>query len=378
MDPNLNNNVNLNRIVLPPVQPAPADNTAQKTKHQFSTKEKVIGGLSALAILGTAIYCIARHKKLNVDPYKTVVEKDGTLRRLLHDGHTVKMKTVENPKIGGWERTITVFDKDGKLISERKKTYSEKPDHTYFSVFTKSDFNAAGSPTKEGYRTIVKDNNGGRSYSDTIYKYDKNGNNDENLLEQVRVSKSNKKSPEGEIISEIKSTKTRNEFGSFDESVNSMSIDENGNKCIGTERTKYIEEKVKQVHYTNHWEHKKGGYTADDNFCVFDYNKGTLTQTYNKHRYKLDENGDEVLADIVEANSVDRLTETGRGAKDYISYHMKSLRKNREENTTYFSVSDFRRDENGIGHLTKHYEDINGVLIEGSKKQKSGPDVKPV
>ena len=348
----------------------------QKPKHEFSTTEKVIGGLSALALLGTGIYFAVRHGKVSANKFKTIVKKDGSMERLFPNGNTVNIRTVKNPN--GWSRTITVTDSNGKKICERHKSLGKHSDYSIFDVETKRAYNSEGNETINIWKNVYKTKDKTEIKTNEYY-YNEKGHSldDTNLLKQKLESKTIDK--DGKLIAESSDLKELNKFGSFDEHEYRMYLPKEKEGVIRTSTThvEHTENNIEKINYTTEDVDANGNRLWDNQQLIIeDKNKNIAERTTHNYHYIIDNQGKPTLKN----NSYySKETYPLNDKNDYISHYNKKFSTGKGQShagQTLYEITDYTRNENGVGLLKRYWEDLEGKVIEGSLKQKQGKDVK--
>lgn len=371
MSSNLINNaiIKYNTTVQP--KSSKVENEIPKKKHEFSTAEKVIGGLSALAILGTGIYfAVKRGKAPSGNKFKTIVKEDGSMERLFPNGNKVNIRTFQE-KDGGWSRIITVIDSNGNKIAERGKGFSKHDDYTLLQTDTKKGFNSEGSPNTYAMKNISRYQDK-VEFSNSEYYYNENGFGEENLIKNIRENKTTDK--QGKLISENTSTEVRNKFGAFDKECHSIEYKKDGTITTSNKSDKYLDENLRNQKYNSKTVDANGNVLSVAKKDIFqDKNFNELKSSSQSESYKINADGKPIQTGMHLMNSEGPIG-------DYTSFYDKSyipeIKTVDGVDREHFSIRNYKRDENGIGNLVEHCENLDGTIIENSHKQKSGPDVK--
>lgn len=350
-------------------QSVSGQNTDKKSEPKISNSVKIIGGLSALAILGTGIYFAVRHGKTssnNSNKFKTIVKEDGSMERLFPNGNRVNIKNYQNND-GGWSKTITVTDSNGKKVSERHKSYHPDIDKTYLEIETCKGYNSEEKETFSSLKRInkYKDKTEISNYEQYYNEKGLEIGSKENLIKYTSERKTTDK--QGKTISENITNEVRNEFGTFDEVYHNIEYKKDGTISTDDKTVKYLEE--------NLYNFKDRAKTVDANGNVLynseedslhDINLNMTKSCIRSDRYKIDADGKRVL-DRSNLTKSQYLSKDGKD--DYMSYYSKDLTDG------IFEVRDYVRDENGIGTIVLYNENLDGSIIKNSRRQKSGADV---
>ena len=372
-----------NTTVQPAVTKAETD-AVKKPKYEFSNTEKVIGGLSALTLLGTCIYFAIRHGKISGNKFKTIVKKDGSMERLFPNGNIVNIRTVENDN--GWTRTITVTDSNGEKICERSKSLGKHSDYSYFDVTTRKAYNSEGNDTIRTQKNVYKTKGKTEIKTHENY-YNEKGESlddvDTNLLKHKSESKTIDKN--GKLIKESSNIKERNKFGSFDEHEYRMYIPEEEKNVIRTSTThvEHLENGIKKTNDTTKDVDSNGNTLWDwQQLIIKDKNKKIEEMTTHNNHYKIDDNGKPILVDnSYYSKDVIPLDDKNKRIDDYISHYSKVYDTgkspfNCHPGQVLYNVTDYKRHKDGVGLLKQFWTDLEGNVIENSLKQKQGKDVK--
>ncbi len=376
----VNSVTNSNTKVQPTVTKTESD-AVKKPQYEFSNTEKVIGGLSALVLLGTGIYFAIRHGKVSGNKFKTIAKKDGSMERLFPNGNTVNIRTVENDN--GWSRTITVTDSNGKKICERRKSLGKHSDYLSFDVETKKAYNSEGDETIKILENVykTKDKTEIRTHE---YYYNEKGESlddvDTNLLKHKSESKTLDKN--GKLIKESSEIKERNNFGSFDEHKKCVDL-RKGKGLIRTSTThvEHLTNDIKKTTDAFKDVDSKGNTLWDRQETIFkDKNKKTEGRMIHSYSYKLDDKGKPVLANgSYFSKRLSPLNDKNKRIDGDISYYCKVYNTgedslNRNKGQTLYEITDYRRID-GEGSLKQFWADLDGNVIEGSLKQIEGENV---
>jgi len=369
----------VNNIQQKPVQSPIEPKKSEQKESIANGTTLLLGSLAALAI-GAGIYFATkgRGKTPNVsgNKFKTIIKKDGSMERLFPNGNTVNIRTVKNPN--GWSRTITVTDSNGKKICERHKSLGKHSDYSIFDVETMKAYNSDDKHTIKIWKNIYKTSDKTEIKTNECY-YNEKGHSldDTNLLKRKSESKTIDK--DGKLIEESSDLKERNKFGSFDEHEYYMHLPKEKEGVIrtSTTHTEYLENGIKKTNYTTEDVDANGNRLWDkQQLIIEDKNKNIAERTTHNYSYIIDNQGKPILGN----NSYySKETYPLNDNKDYISHYSKYFSTGEglsHEGQTLYEITDYTRNENGVGLLKRYWEDLEGKVIEGSLKQKQGKDVK--
>lgn len=337
------------------------DTNKEKQQPKISNTGKIIGGLSALAILGTGIYFVVkRGKVLSGNKFKTIVQEDGSMERLFPNGNRVNIRNVQNDN-GGWSKTVTVTDSNGKKISQRHKYYYPGSDKTTFEIETWRGYNSEENPSISTLKTIKKYKDKTEIRNSETYCNEKGYGCDENIIKTKFETKTIDK--QGKTISENTENRVRNNFGTFDEVRHNIEYKKDGTISTTNGTVKYLEENLRRDARTTKTVDANGNILYDFEQDTFtDKNLNMLKDLFRIDSYKIDADGKRVL----DSSSLIK----SKGFEDDYTHHYS---KHLEKGT--FKIRDYVRDENGVGTIVQYRENLDGSVIPNSRMQKSGADV---